>query len=74
MNAYVIIEGKSGPKRLYKRWIPYVNPNLTPVDHPTQFNNNNFCLFAAFGQSQTQQIVENGVRDKLSFLRRDNHQ
>jgi hypothetical protein len=33
MNIYVLVEGERASKRIYKNWIPYVNPDMTPIDY-----------------------------------------
>ena len=33
MNIYIVLEGETAARKLYKSWIPLVNPNLNYVDY-----------------------------------------
>lgn len=64
MNVYVVVEGEKAARKIYKTWIPIVNPELQYIDYLTQLGQNNFFILAGFGQSQflTNQI-ERAIND-----------
>lgn len=72
MNIYVVVEGERAARKVYKTWIPLVNPAMQYIDYLTQLTQNNFFILAGFGQSQflTSQI-ENAINDvnRLPFDR-----
>lgn len=63
MNIYIVLEGESGARKLYKSWIPLVNPNLCYVDYMTQIRDNNFFILAGLGQPHFLERVEKAVED-----------
>lgn len=63
MNIYIVLEGEAGAKKLYKRWIPLVNPNLIYIDYINEIKDNNFYILAGFGQPYFLQRVEKAVED-----------
>lgn len=71
MNIYVLVEGKKGSKKIYKYWIPYLNPILSNIDYPNEFNNNNFLLVAGYGQPQFLNRVDNAVTDSNNIPKID---
>ena len=72
MNIYVLVEGEKAARKIYKTWIPIVNPDLQYIDYLNQLDQNNFFILAGFGQSQflTNQI-ERAINDvnNLAFDR-----
>lgn len=48
MNIAVVTEGR-GDKKIYKSWIPLVNPDITYVDHIIDIFTDNFAIVSAFG-------------------------
>ncbi|MCJ7553877.1 MAG: DUF4276 family protein [Ignavibacteriaceae bacterium] len=64
MNVYVVVEGEKAARKIYKTWIPIVNPELQYIDYLNQLEQNNFFILAGFGQSQflTNQI-EHAIKD-----------
>ena len=65
MNIYVLVEGKC-EKKVYKSWIPYVNPCLTYVEHPSEMENNHFSIVSSMGYPQYLEDVESAVIDVAS--------
>ncbi len=65
MNIYVVVEGKS-EKKVYMTWIPYVNPDLTYVDHPAELEANQFAIVSSMGYPQYLEDVERAVEDVAS--------
>lgn len=64
MNVYIVVEGEKAARKIYKTWIPLVNPELQYIDYLNQLSQNNFFILAGFGQSQflTNQI-EQAIKD-----------
>ncbi len=52
MNIYVVVEGERATKKIYKSWIPLVNPELQHIDYLESLEQNDFFVLAGFGQSQ----------------------
>ncbi len=63
MNIYVLVEGEKGSKKIYKNWISHVNPKLTNIDYPNEFDDNNYLIVAGFGHPQYLQRIDNAVLD-----------
>ena len=62
MNIYIVTEGDAEEK-IYKRWIPFVNPALSPVDQIKNVTNNHFFIVSGKGYPQYFDMVENGIDD-----------
>lgn len=52
MNIYVIVEGRTATKKIYKTWIPLVNQDLQHIDYLQDLEQNNFFILAGYGQSE----------------------
>jgi len=63
MNIYVVIEGESACKKIYKNWIPLVNSNLVNIDNIREFTSNNFLIIAGHGQPNIMGVIENSIED-----------
>lgn len=63
MNIYVIVEGEQASKRIYKKWIPYVNPDLVHIDYLSEFSQNNFFILAGYGQPYFLERIDKAVAD-----------
>lgn len=66
MNIYVVVEGEVGEKKVYKHWIPFVNPSLSHVDYPTQITVNNFYIISGNGYPNYMDTIKNAVLDVAS--------
>lgn len=62
MNYYVIVEGVA-EKKIYERWITYVNPNLSMVKHFSDFTDNNFVIIMGGGYPNYLSLVSDGIED-----------
>ena len=72
MNIYVLVEGERAARKIYRSWIPIVNPTLKYIDYLNQLDQNNFFISAGFGQSQfLTNRIENAIKDvnNLAFDR-----
>jgi len=64
VNIYVVLEGERAAKKIYKTWIPFVNPDLKHIDYLEDLKENNFFILAGFGQSQfLNNQVEKAIED-----------
>lgn len=69
MNVYVVTEGKV-ESEVYKHWIPFVNEDLSLIDHLSDINLNNFYLVSARGYPDYFDVIDsaiNDVNDQLNF-------
>lgn len=62
MNIAVVTEG-SGDKYLYKYWIPYVNPNITYVEHIEDITSNNFSIVSGGGYPYYLCVIDRAIDD-----------
>jgi hypothetical protein len=62
MNIYVVVEGRA-EKKIYKSWIPLVNPNLSFVDHISSVSNNNFIIVTGGGYPQYFSVIDSAISD-----------
>jgi len=63
MNIYVVVEGDVTEKIVYQHWIPYVNPQLTLVNHPTEVTENSFVIIGGQGYPQYRERIERAAND-----------
>jgi hypothetical protein len=63
MNIYVVVEGEKAISKLYRSWIQFVNPSLQPIDYLRDLNQNNFFIFAGYGQPGYWDRVSRAVED-----------
>jgi len=63
MNIYVIVEGEVGEKKVYDKWINYLNPDLSPVNYLDEIDNNNYLIMAGMGFPQYYGMIEAAILD-----------
>jgi hypothetical protein len=63
MNYYIVVEGKSGERKVYPKWIQILNPDLTQVYSLADISSNNYYLISGNGYPQYLKIVDNAVED-----------
>jgi hypothetical protein len=63
MNIYVVVEGEVGEKKVYKHWIPLVNPALSYVNHVSEIERDNFAIIAGMGYPQYFRVIEDAIED-----------
>ncbi len=66
MNIYVVTEGDAEEK-IYKCWIPFVNPALSPVDRIDDVAYNHFYLISGRGYPQYFEIIKEAIEDINQF-------
>ncbi len=62
MNFYVVVEGIT-EKKVYEKWIKYVNPSLKYVKGINEIVENNYIIFTGFGFPFYYQIIDNAIDD-----------
>ena len=62
MNIYVVVEGKS-EKPVYRKWIQFLNSNLTYVNDIFEIRNNNFSIISGSGYPQYFKVIKNAIAD-----------
>jgi hypothetical protein len=62
MNCYVIVEG-DGEKKVYKNWIPLINPQLNYVERLDDLINNNYAIYSGGGYPNYYKVIENAIGD-----------
>lgn len=67
MNLYLVVEGKVGEPKIYEKWVPIVNPNLTYVNHYTKIVNNNFAIISGKGYPNYLNVIKNAITDACNF-------
>lgn len=66
MNLYVVVEGK-GEVKVYSRWIPLINPNLSCVADLEDMRENNFAIISGGGYPGYFQVIANAIEDVNYF-------
>jgi hypothetical protein len=63
MNIYIVVEGEICEVKVYKHWIPLVNPTLTYVDHISEMQEDNFSIISGMGYPQYLGVIEDAIGD-----------
>lgn len=63
MNYYIIVEGKTSEKKIYPKWINYLNPNLREVNNIGDLEHNCFYLISGFGYPCYFNIIDSAIMD-----------
>lgn|SRR4030042_3120742 len=66
MNYYIVVEGKSGERKVYPKWIHILNPDLMQVYSLTDISSNNYYLISGNGYPQYLRIIDRAVEDCLA--------
>ena len=59
----VIVTEDKGSRRIYKSWVPQVNPGITYVESIFDVTNNNFTIISGYGYPQYFSIIEGVIQD-----------
>jgi hypothetical protein len=68
VNIYVVVEGEVGERKVYKHWIPLVNPLLSYVEHIDLIDYNNFAILVGGGYPRYFDVIESAIGDVNSCL------
>lgn len=63
MNILFVVEGKRTEKRIYKKWIKYVQPGLEFVSTTADLTENNFTIISGGGFPGYYEVIKNSIRD-----------
>ncbi len=61
MNIYVVVEGEKTEKKVYEKWIKYVNPSLRFVQNISLVKDNNYVIYAGFGYPFYFQVIDDAI-------------
>jgi hypothetical protein len=67
VNILVIVEGAVGEMKVYREWVPYVNPQLSYVPHVSQITDNNFSIVSGGGYPYYFTILESAIEDCKNY-------
>ncbi len=63
MNLYVVVEGKSGERIVYPKWLSIIKPNLVQVFSVSDIVKNNYFLISGNGYPRYFKIIDSAVED-----------
>lgn len=63
MNIYLVVEGASTEVKVYKKWIPLVNPSLVQVYDLCDVVADNFYLISGGGYPYMFRVIEQAIED-----------
>lgn len=63
MNVHIVVEGEVGEKKVYRHWVPLVNPNLTYVEHVSMIEYDNFAITSGGGYPNYLRIIGDAIAD-----------
>lgn len=63
MNILFVVEGKRTEKRIYKKWIRYVQSSLEFVPTITDLTENNFTIISGGGYPGYFEVIKNSIHD-----------
>lgn len=67
MNLYIVIEGELASKKIYEHWIPYVNRNLSYVNHISEIVIDNFSILMGGGQPGILERIDAAIDDVNAY-------
>ncbi|NVN97674.1 hypothetical protein HXX01_05655 [Candidatus Nomurabacteria bacterium] len=67
MNIIIVGEGEIGESKVYRTWVPFINPSLNYVDHVSKIVENNFCITIGGGYPNYFDVIDNAIADVNSF-------
>ena len=65
MNYYILVEGERVETAVYNKWISYLNSELGPISHISEFKENNYLIFAGYGYPNYFEVINNAIQDAL---------
>lgn len=63
MNYYLVVEGNVSEKKLYEKWVSYINPDINYVNHISKIQKNNFSIFSGGGYPHYLSIITAAIED-----------
>ncbi|MBA3062838.1 MAG: hypothetical protein FP833_07835, partial [Atribacteria sp.] len=65
MNYFIVVEGKKVEPHVYNKWISYLNPKLHPINHISEFKEDNYLIFPGYGYPFYFEVISNAIQDVL---------
>jgi hypothetical protein len=62
MNIYLVVEG-FGEKKVYNKWVRYLNPRMRFVDSVEKVTNNHIYLISGMGYPYYFEIIDSAIED-----------
>ncbi|MCQ8183473.1 hypothetical protein NP603_20340 [Methylomonas sp. SURF-1] len=66
MNYYIVVEG-AVEKKVYTKWIPLLNPSLSPINTLIETAENNFIIFDGGGYPSILEMIDNAIEDIINL-------
>jgi len=66
MNYFIVVEGKKVEPYVYNKWISYLNPKLHPINHISEFKEDNYLIFPGYGYPFYFEVINNAIQDVLN--------
>lgn len=63
MNFYLVVEGEVVEVAAYKKWLTYVRPEMTIVNHISEIRKNNFSIISGYGYPQYFEVINAAIED-----------
>lgn len=63
MNFYIVVEGRSGERRVYPKWISILNPSLKEVYSIADIDKDTYLIVSGNGYPNYFRIIDNAVED-----------
>lgn len=63
MNIYVVVEGTSCERKIFKQWIPYINNSLTYVDTLNYIVSGHFSILSGRGYPEYLKKIDLAISD-----------
>lgn len=71
MNLYFLVEGEETETQLYPKWLSYIVPKLSQVNHYNLVTENNFYIFSGGGIPSIYNHAVNAITDVNSYKKYD---
>lgn len=66
MNYYIVVEGTT-EKKVYSKWIPFINPSLKQIYSLGDAIQDDFIIFDGGGYPQILEMIDDGIADLVSL-------
>jgi hypothetical protein len=63
MNILIVVEGEVSEKKVYRHWVPLVNPELSYADHVSMIEKDNFSIISGGGYPQYFEVISSAIED-----------
>lgn len=63
MNIYVVVEGRSAERKVYRAWIPHLHPGLEYVEDLESVEEDQFAIISGRGYPQYFGVIDHAIQD-----------